>query len=74
MIELKKNDTKALIGLVSKEIDRVGEARRRYGFYAPSHFYQLIDIRNKLLTMPFGEEPSSSISGEVGREILRARG
>ena len=74
MVELKKHDTKTLIGLVSGEIDRVGEARKRHGFYDPGYFYQLIDIRNKLLAMPFGEEPSSSISDEEWRELLRARG
>ena len=74
MVELKKHDTKTLIGLVSEEIDRVGETKKRHGFYDPGYFYQLIDIRNKLLAMPLDEEPPSSISGEVGRELLRARG
>ena len=74
MVELKKHDIKTLIGLVSEEIDRVGEARKKHGFYDSGHFYQLIDIHNKLLAMPFGEEPSSSISDEEWRELLRARG
>ena len=74
MVELKKQDIKTLIGLVSEEIDRVGEAKKKYGFYDSGHLYQLLDIHNKLLAMPFGEELSSNISGEVGREILRARG
>ena len=29
MVELKKHDIKTLIGLVSQEIDRVGEAREK---------------------------------------------
>jgi len=44
------------------------------GFYDSGYFYHLIDIRNKLMATPLDEEPRSSISGEVGREILRARG
>ena len=74
MVELKKHDIQTLIALVSQEIDRVGEARKKYGFYDSGHFYQLIDIRNKLLATPLDEEPALSISGEEGREILRARG
>ena len=73
-VELKKHKTKTLIALVSQEIDRVGEARKEYGFYESGHFYQLIDIRNKLMATPLDEEPRSSISDEEGREILRARG
>ena len=64
MVELKKNDIKTLIGLVSEEIDGVGEAKKKQGFYTSGHFYHLIDIRNKLLVMPLDEEPPSSISGE----------
>ena len=74
MVELKKHKTKTLIALVSQEIDRVGEARKKYGFYESGHLCQLIDIRNKLMATPLDEEPRSSISGEEGREILRARG
>ena len=74
MVEIKKHDIKTLIGLVSGEIDRVGEARKKHGFYDSGHFYHLIDITNKLLVMPLDEEPALSISGEEGREILRARG
>jgi len=73
VVELKKQDTKTLIGLVSQEIDIVGEAKKKYGFYDSGYFYQLIDIRNKLLAMPFGEEPSSSISDEEWQELLRGR-
>jgi len=69
VVELKKHDTKTLIALVSQEIDRVGEARKKQGFYDSGYFYHLIDIRNRLLAMPFGEEPSSSISGEEWREL-----
>jgi len=74
VVELKKHDTKTLIALVSQEIDRVSEAREKHGFYDPGYFYHLIDIRNKLLAMPFGEEPSSSISDEEWRELLRGKG
>lgn len=74
MVELKKHDIKTLIALVSQEIDRVGEGKKRHGFYDSGYFYHLIDIRNKLLAMPFGEEPSSSISDEEWQELLRARG
>ncbi len=73
MVELKKDDAKTLIALVSEEIDRLGEARKKHGFYDSGHFYHLIDIRNKLLATPLDEEPVLSISGEEGREILRAR-
>ncbi len=74
MVELKKQDTKTLIALVSQEIDRAGESRKKYGFCDSGHFYHLIDIRNKLLATPLDEEPPLSISGEKRREILRARG
>ena len=74
MVELKKHDTKTLIALVSQEIDRVGESREKYGFCDSGHFYHLIDIRNKLMAMPFGEKPSSSISDEEWRELLRGKG
>ena len=74
MVELKKHDTKTLKGLVSGEIDRVGEARERHCFYDPGYFYHLIDIRNKLLAMPFAEEPPSSISDEEWWEFLRGKG
>ena len=64
MVEIKKHDTKTLIGLVSEEIDRVGEARKKHGFYDSGYFYHLIDIPNKLLATPLDEEPILSISGE----------
>ena len=73
MVEIKKQDIKTLIAVVSQEIDRVGEAKKKYGFYDSGHFYHLIDIRNKLMATPLDEEPRSSISGEQRREILRAR-
>jgi hypothetical protein len=44
VVELKKHDTKALIGLVSEEIDRVGEVRKKYEFYDPASFCHLIYI------------------------------
>ena len=74
MVEIKKDDIKTLIALVSGEIDRVGEARKKHGFCDPGYFYHLIDIRNKLLATPSDEEPILSISGEKRREVLRARG
>ena len=74
MVELKKQDTKTLIALVSQEIDRVGEARKKHGFCDSGRFYHLIDIRNKLMATPLDEEPALSISGEEGREVLIARG
>jgi len=74
VVGLKKHDIRTLIGLVSQEIDRVGEAREKHGFYDSGYFYQLIDIRNKLLAMPFDKEPPLSISGEKGRELLRGKG
>ena len=64
MVELKKDDIKMLIGLVSGEIDRVAESREKYGFCDPGYLYQLIDIRNKLMATPLDEEPILSISGE----------
>ena len=66
MLELKKQDIKTLIGLVSQEIDRVGEAREKHGFYDSGHFYHLIDIRNKLMATPLDKEPALSISGRRG--------
>ena len=74
MVELKKHDIKTLIGLVSEETDRIGEAKEKHGFYDSGYFYQLIDIRNKLMAMPFGEEPSSSISDEEWRVLMRGKG
>ena len=64
MVELKKHDTKTLIALVSQEIDRVGEARKKRGFYDSGYFYHLIDIRDKLLAMPLDKAPLLNISGE----------
>lgn len=73
MVELKKDDVRTLIALVSQEIDRVGEAKKKHGFCDPGYFYHLIDIRNKLMVTPLDEELILSVSGEEGREILRAR-
>jgi len=69
VVELKKQDIKTLIALVSQEIDRVGEARKKHGFYDSGHLYQLIDIRNKLLAIPLDEEPALSISKEERQEL-----
>jgi len=74
MVELKKQDIKTLIGLVSGEIDRVGEAREKHGFCDSGYFYQLIDIRNRLMATPLDEEPILNISGEKRREVLRVKG
>ena len=74
MVELKKHDTKTLIGLVSEEIDRVGETKKRHGFYDSGYFYHLIDIRNKLLAMPLDKEPPSSISEEERQELPVGKG
>ncbi|MEE9399198.1 MAG: hypothetical protein V3V23_02920 [Dehalococcoidales bacterium] len=73
MVELKKDDVRTLIALVSQEIDRVGEAKKKHGFCDPGYFYHLIDICNKLMVTPLDEELILSVSGEEGREILRAR-
>ena len=73
MVELKKHDIKRLIGLVSEEIDRVGEVKEEQGFYDAGYFYHLIEIRNKLLAMPLDEEPSPGISDEEWQELLRDR-
>ncbi|MBA7470172.1 hypothetical protein ES707_05450 [subsurface metagenome] len=74
MVELKKQDIKTLLALVSQEIDRIGEAGEKHGFYDPGYFYHLIDVRNRLLAMPLDEEPALSISGEEWRELLRGKG
>ena len=74
MVELKKQDIKTLIALVSGEIDRIGEARKKHGFCDSGYFYHLIDIRNKLMATPLDKEPILSIGDEEGREVLRARG
>ena len=42
MVGLKKHDIKALIGLVSEQIDRVGEAKEKQGFYDSGYFYHLL--------------------------------
>ena len=70
-VELKKNDVKTLISLVTEEIDRVGEVKEKYGFYDPGYFYHLVDMRNRLMAMPLDEELPSSISDEEWQELLR---
>ena len=74
MVELKKHDIQTLIALVSEEIDRVGEARKKQGFYDSGYFYHLIDIRNKLLAVPLDKEPPSSISEEERQELPVGKG
>ena len=67
-VELDKNSIKTLIGLITVEIDRVGEAKEKYGFYDPGYFYKLVDIRSKLMAMPLTEELPSAFSNEQWQE------
>jgi len=55
--KLRERDVKTLIGLLTLEIDRLGEAKEKCGCGDPSYFYHLIDIRNRLLTFPSDAEP-----------------
>ncbi len=55
-VELKRDDIGLLIGLLTQDIDRVGEVKEKYGFCDPSYFYRLVDMRNKLLAIPAAEE------------------
>ena len=73
-VELKKHDIKTLIGLVTEETDRVGEAKERYGFCDLGYFYHLVDMRNKLLGMPLETELPSGFSDEEWQELFRGRG
>ena len=70
VVELTSPDIKILIGLVTEEIERIAEARKRKGFYDLGDFYHLVDVRNRLLTMPAGEEPSPTISDRDWQELL----
>ncbi|GAH42735.1 unnamed protein product [marine sediment metagenome] len=63
-VELDKNSIKTLIGLITVEIERVGEAKEKYGFYDPGYFYKLVDIRSKLMAMPLAGELPSAFSNE----------
>ena len=69
MIELKKHDIKMLLDLVSEETDRVGEAKKKHGFYDSGYFHHLIDMRNKLMARSLDEEPTLSISDEKRQEL-----
>jgi len=77
-VELKKNDIKTLIGLVTRRIDqeigRVGNAKENFGFYDLGYFYHLIDIRNKLLAMPSGTEMPTGLSDEKLQRLLEGKG
>jgi len=70
VVELTSPDIKILIGLVTEEIDRIAEARKRNGFYDLGVFYYLVDIRNRLLVMPVNEELPSIISDREWQELL----
>ncbi|MDD4876663.1 MAG: hypothetical protein PHQ86_06015 [Dehalococcoidales bacterium] len=72
---LKRDDTKTLIDLISAEVDRLSEARKKKGFCNTKYFYHLIDIRNKLLIM-FSDEktpltPRNGKSEELLNTIVR---
>jgi len=54
--KLRERDVKTLIGLLTLEIDRLGEAKEKCGCGDPGYFYHLIDIRNRLLTLPSDAE------------------
>lgn len=40
-VELNERDIKALVNLVTTEIDRVGEAKEKHGFGDLGYFYHL---------------------------------
>ncbi len=66
-VELKRDDISLLISLLTRDMDRVGEVKEKYGFCDPSYFYRLVDMRNKLLAMPVVEElPAGFSDKEVG--------
>lgn len=73
-IELKKNDIKTLKSLVTQEIDRIGEAKERYGLGDLSYFYHLVDMRNNLLAMTFDTEVPLSFSDKECQEFLGGKG
>lgn len=72
-VELKKNDIKTLISLVSQEIDRIGEVKEKHGCRDPCYFYHLIDIRNKLLTLPL-DAGSPRLSDKELEELFGGKG
>ena len=55
-VELKRDDISLLLSLLTRDMDRVGEVKEKYGFCDPSYFYRLVDMRNKLLAIPVAEE------------------
>ena len=71
--ELRKHDIKTLINLVTEEVDRVGEAKEKYGCGDPGCFYHLIDIRNRLMAMPLGAEPPPHPSDEELEKLFRGK-
>ena len=73
MVELKERDIKTLISLVTEELNRVGRARENRGFRDPAYFYHLLDMRNRLLTLPPDEELPSTINDEDWQELLRGK-
>jgi len=61
-VELKRDDIGLLISLLTQEVDRVGEVKEKYGSCDPSHFFHLVDMRNRLLAMPVAEELPAAFS------------
>ena len=74
IVELKRDDIGSLISLVSQEIDRVGEAKEKYGCCDPSYFYHLVDIRNKLLAVPLDTELPSGFSDKELQDLFEGKG
>lgn len=62
---LSSDDIKVIIELTTQEIHRVGKA------YAPSYFYRLVDMRNKLLAIPVAEELPAGFND---KEAIKKRG
>ena len=72
-VELKRVDIALLISLLTQEIQRVGEAKGKNGFYDPSYFYRLVDIRNKVLVMPVAEELPAGFSDKEWEELFTGK-
>jgi len=72
--KLRKHDVKTLIGLLTLEMDRLGEAKEKCGCGDPSYFYHLIDIRNKLLTLPSDAELPPHLSDKELEKLFEGRG
>ena len=70
--KLKKRDVEMLLGLVAAEIGRLGQIKERYGCRDPSHFYRLIDIRNRLLALL--EELPPHLSDEELEKLFGGKG